>query len=201
MRITTGKYRGREILAPQGKTTRPVLTRVRQAIFNTIAPYLEDATVLDPFCGSGGFAIEALSRGARAAVCVDLSAEAVAAVRANLERLRVTEEVEVYRNDAQKAIAKLASLGRRFEVIVVAPPYFKGLEAPVLGAVDETSLLAPDGILFVQRDRKDRKADPPEGLARLRLESTRDYGNTLVDYYIPAETAADAGATSRAPAS
>lgn len=187
MRITGGKYRGREIAAPAGKGTRPVLTRVRQAIFNTLAPHLSDAAVLDPFCGTGGFAIEALSRGARTAVCVDLSAEAVATIRDNLRRLEVEEEVLVYRNDAFAAVRKLAALGRRFGVIAVAPPYWKGLEPKMLALVDEVDLLEEGGILFVQRDTKDRLAAERPPLVRLVHRKTREYGNTVIDYYVRKE--------------
>jgi len=183
VRVTGGKYRGREIAAPAGKGTRPVLSRVRQAIFNTLGPHLEDAHVLDPFCGTGGFAIEALSRGARAAVCVDVSAEAVATIRDNLRRLGVAEEVLVYRNDAFAAVRKLSERGRRFGVIAVAPPYWKGLEPKMLALIDEVDLLGPGGILFVQRDAKDRLAAETPPLTRLVRAKTREYGNTAIDYY------------------
>jgi 16S rRNA (guanine966-N2)-methyltransferase len=181
MRITAGKYKGREIVAPEGKGTRPVLSRVRQAIFNTIGPAVEGGRVLDLFAGSGGFLIEALSRGAASAVAVDLDAGAVKAIRANLARCKVAEPVEVYKNDAFDAVAKLAARGARFELIALAPPYWKGLQAKALAAVDAADLLAPEGLLFVQRDEKEEES--PEALTRLARTKVKDYGNTVVEWY------------------
>lgn len=185
MRITAGKYKNREIVAPEGKATRPVLSRVRQAIFNTIGGAVEGARVLDPFAGSGGFVIEALSRGARAAVAVDLDAAAVKAIRANVGRCRVEEPVEIYRNDAFDAIAKLAARAARFELIAIAPPYWKGLQARALEAVAAAGLLAPGGLLFVQRDVKEPAS--PERAGDLVRTKSKDYGNTIVEWYERAE--------------
>ena len=181
MRITSGKYKGREIHAPPGKATRPVLSRVRQAIFNTIGEAVEGARVLDLFAGSAGFVIEALSRGAREAVAIDLDAAAVKAIRANLAHCRVDEPVEVYKNDALDAIAKLGARGAKFELIAIAPPYWKGLQARALEAVEAQDLLAPGGLLFVQRDEKEDAT--PERVGRLARTKAKEYGNTVIDWY------------------
>lgn len=181
MRISAGKYKNREIVAPPGKATRPVLSRVRQAIFNTIGTAIEGNRVLDLFAGSGGFAIEALSRGAASAVTIDLDAAAVKAIRANLAHCKVEEPVEVYKNDAFAAIEKLAARGARFDLIAIAPPYWKGLQGRALAAVDRAELLAPGGLLFVQRDEKE--APSPERAGRLVRSKVKEYGNTIVEWY------------------
>jgi 16S rRNA (guanine966-N2)-methyltransferase len=182
MRIIAGKYKNREISAPPGRTTRPVLSRVRKAIFDTAAPVVEGGRILDLFAGSGGFVIEALSRGAEAAVAIDLDAGAVKAIRANLAHCGVREPVEIYKNDAFDAIGKLAARAAKFELISVAPPYWKGLQARALAALDAADLLAPGGLLFVQRDAKeDVNLEAP--LARLVLSKQKVYGNTIVDWY------------------
>ncbi len=197
MRIASGKYKGREIQAPPGKATRPVLSRVRQAIFNTAGAAVEGARVFDPFAGSGAFVIEALSRGAASAVAVDLDAAAVRAIRANLARCRVTEPVEIYRNDAFDAVAKLAARGARFELIAIAPPYWKGLQERALAAIDEADLLAPGGLLFVQRDEKEPPCPP--ALARLVRVKVKEYGNTVVEWYERREPGPAPGAPAGAP--
>jgi 16S rRNA (guanine(966)-N(2))-methyltransferase RsmD len=181
MRITSGKYKGREIHAPPGKTTRPALSRVRQAIFNTIGGAIEGARVLDLFAGSGGFVIEALSRGAASAVAIDLDRAAVRAIRENLARCRVVEPVEVYKNDAFDAIEKLAARGARFDVVAIAPPYWKGLQARALEAIERASLLARGGLLFVQRDEKEPAS--PEETGALVRGRVKEYGNTIVEWY------------------
>jgi 16S rRNA (guanine966-N2)-methyltransferase len=182
MRIIAGKYKNREIFSPSGKTTRPVLTRVRKAIFDTAGPVVDGARVLDLFAGSGGFVIEALSRGAISAVAVDLDGGAVKAIRANLAHCKVDERVDVYKNDAFDAIEKLRTKAARFELIAVAPPYWKGFQARALTAIDAGQLLAEGGLLFVQSDAKeDFSADMP--LLNLRFRKRKDYGNTVVDWY------------------
>ncbi len=183
MRITAGKWKGREIVAPRGYATRPVLSRVRQAIFNALDArgLVEGARVLDLFSGSGGFALEAISRGARSAVLVDLDAAAVRAVRENLARLGVEEEVLVYKNEALDAARKLGARGERFEVVAIAPPYWKGLQARALEAVDQEGLVAAGGVAFVQRDGKERVEAP--ALTRLALVETKTYGNTVIEYF------------------
>jgi 16S rRNA (guanine966-N2)-methyltransferase len=186
MRIIAGAYRNREIAAPEGRVTRPVLTRVRKSIFSTAAPAIEGARVLDLFAGSGGFVIEALSRGAARAVAVDLDASAVKTIRANLARCGVREPVDVYKNDAFDAIAKLAAKAARFELIVLAPPYWKHLQEKALLAVDDADLLAPGGLLFVQRDaHEEMPLERP--LARLARWKVKEYGNTVIEWFVRAE--------------
>jgi 16S rRNA (guanine966-N2)-methyltransferase len=182
MRIIAGKYKNREILAPAGKATRPVLSRVRKAIFDTAAPVVAGGRILDLFAGSGGFVIEALSRGAAGAVAIDLDGAAVKAIRGNLARVKVGEPVEVYKNDAFDAIGKLAQKRARFDLISVAPPYWKSLQGRALAALDAADLLAEDGLLFVQRDAKEDVAlERP--LARLARVKEKVYGNTIVEWY------------------
>src|SRR5437867_7680145 len=93
MRVVAGIHKGRRLAAPRGRSTRPTADRVRESVFNLLGP-LADARVLDLYAGSGALGIEALSRGAAAATFVDSDARAVAAVRANLERLEI-EDVRV----------------------------------------------------------------------------------------------------------
>lgn len=191
MRIIAGRYKNREIQAPKGKATRPVLTRVRKAIFSVADTVIEGARVLDLFAGSGGFVIEALSRGARSAVAVDLDAWAVKTIRANMAHCQVREPVKVFKNDAFDAIKKLGAKGEKFELVVVAPPYWKDLQAKALMAVDEQDLLAPGGLLFEQRDAKeDMVLERP--LARLALWKRKDYGNTVIEWFMRAENLAAA---------
>jgi 16S rRNA (guanine966-N2)-methyltransferase len=154
---------------------------VRQAIFNTIGAAADGARVLDPFAGSGGFVIEALSRGAASAVAIDLDAEAVRAIRANLKHCGVSEPVEVYRNDALDALEKLAERKLEFDIIAIAPPYWKELQAKALERVGALALLAPGGTLFSQRDVKEPEGPPRAG--NLVLARVKEYGNTIVEWY------------------
>jgi len=125
MRIIAGTHRGRRLQAPEGLTTRPMTDRVRENLFNLLGPgACEGARVLDLFCGSGALALEALSRGARAATLVDADAAAVAAARANAERLGVTDRVRIERRDVlQPGPWLVPAGGESYTLLFVDPPY------------------------------------------------------------------------------
>src|SRR5215212_7046670 len=104
MRIIAGSRKGHRIDAPRGRATRPTSDRVRENVFNLVAPWLEDATVLDLFAGSGAMGIEALSRGAERATFVESQQEACRVIDRNLEKLRLTG-AEVVCRDVARFIA------------------------------------------------------------------------------------------------
>src|SRR5438045_9729004 len=90
MRIIAGERKGHTIFAPKGSDTRPTSDRVRENVFNIVAPWVEGARVLDLYAGSGAMGLEALSRGAAAAVFVEADGEAVRTIERNLDKLRPT---------------------------------------------------------------------------------------------------------------
>lgn len=100
MRIIAGEFGGRRIGAPEGDKTRPMLDRVREAVFSRIEDRLEGARVLDLFAGSGSLGLEALSRGAAHVRFVERGAEALAALSRNVEELGVKDRVRIWRGDA-----------------------------------------------------------------------------------------------------
>src|SRR5439155_5999673 len=121
MRIVAGSRRGARIFAPRGRDIRPTGDRVREAAFNLIGP-VDGATVLDPFAGSGAMGMEALSRGAERAVFVESDRDAVRAIERNLDKLRL-RGATVLRTDAVRALASEAAAGRRYDLVLVDPPY------------------------------------------------------------------------------
>lgn len=182
MRITAGRFRGRTIEAPPGETTRPVLTRVRQAVFDQLKPWVEGGRVLDLFCGSGGFLFEALSRGAAHGFGIDLARPACQTVLRNAKSLRVeTSELTIEQGDSLAKIAGLAARELAFDVVFVAPPYWKGLQREALARLDRTPLLLPEGVIAMQRDAKEADTEPE--LERLERVRERTYGNTIFAFY------------------
>src|SRR5437870_10625370 len=95
MRIIAGTRRGHTIHAPRGLDTRPTSDRVRENVFNIVAPWVEGARVLDLYAGSGAMGLEALSRGAQTVVFVEADADAVRAIERNLDKLRLTSATVV----------------------------------------------------------------------------------------------------------
>src|SRR5438093_10354099 len=120
MRIVAGSRKGARIFAPRGLDTRPTGDRVREAAFNLIGP-VDDASVLDLFAGSGAMGLEALSRGAGRVVFVESDSAAVRAIEQNLDRLRL--RATVLHQDATRALQAEAQGGRRYDLVLVDPPY------------------------------------------------------------------------------
>lgn len=121
MRIVAGSRKGHRIAAPKGVDTRPTADRVREAAFSLIGP-VEDMAVLDLFAGSGAMGIEALSRGAARAVFVESEPAAAKAIQRNLEKLRLTGAA-IVRAEALTALAAEAASDRRYDLVLVDPPY------------------------------------------------------------------------------
>lgn len=184
MRVIGGTLRGRKLSAPRGYGTRPTADRVRESLFNVLAPTVADAAVLDLFAGSGALGIEALSRGARFAVFVESDAGACAVLRQNVERLGLQQQAHVRQARVEAAIGRLAASGQQFDLILMDPPYGSRLTRPVLAQLADEQLAAPDAVVAVEHDRRD---DVPESagsgaqaLVRFRV---LQYGDTAVSLY------------------
>ena len=123
MRIIAGTARGRSILSPAGKKTRPTLDRVRENLFNILQMRVRNSRVLDLFAGTGALSFEALSRGADHAVLVDIDRNAFQVERRNAEILGFTHRTEILMCDWRKAVRYLKSKGSKFDLIFLDPPY------------------------------------------------------------------------------
>jgi 16S rRNA (guanine966-N2)-methyltransferase len=175
MRIIAGERKGHTIIAPKGLETRPTSDRVRENVFNIVAPWIEGARVLDLYAGSGAMGLEALSRGAATAVFAEADADAVRAIERNLDKLRLTGAT-VLRLDAGTALAQEVTAGRKYDLVLADPPY---------AMTDYTALsrylprvLADDGLLVLESAAKTEPDIP--GLA---VRTTRKYGSTRVTVF------------------
>jgi len=146
MRIIAGRHRGRKLKAPRGLSTRPVLARVREALFNVLGD-VTGAQVLDLFAGTGALGIEALSRGAGSLVSVDIGHRQCSIIRENLVELG--EHAEVICTDVPKALKHLGAEGRKFDLIFADPPYEKGLARRTVELVFSLKLLSATGVMGV----------------------------------------------------
>lgn len=168
MRIIAGSRKGAKIFAPKGTATRPTGDRVREAAFNLIGP-VEDAAVLDLYAGSGAMGLEALSRGARSAVFVEAESEACRAIERNLEQLRLTGATVLCTN-VLRALAADAAAGRRYDLVLVDPPYrmFSSLQTALAAYLP--AVLAEHGLLVVETSAKEEPELP------LAARTSRRYG-------------------------
>jgi 16S rRNA (guanine966-N2)-methyltransferase len=168
VRVIAGSRKGHRIAAPKGVDTRPTADRVREAAFNLIGP-VEDMAVLDLFAGSGAMGIEALSRGAARAVFVESDRAASKAIERNLEKLRLTGAA-IVRMDATTALAAEAASGRRYDLVLVDPPYqmFSSVQSGLARYLP--ALLEPGALVVVET----AAADEPE--LPLPKRTSRRYG-------------------------
>lgn len=151
VRIIAGRWRGRRLPVADVPGLRPTPDRVRETLFNWLAPLVEGSRCLDLFAGSGALGMEAASRGAAAVCLVERDARALAVLRSNVELLDAADSVEVIAADAIDLLRR--SPPAPFDVVFLDPPYDAGLMAPALAALLAGGWLAPSGWLYLEWPR------------------------------------------------
>ncbi len=165
MRVISGEFGGRRLVAPEGETTRPTTDKVRQAVFNSLSSMgvVEGAVVADLYAGSGALGIEAISRGAERCIFVERDRAALHALRDNIATLDISDRCTVHATDVMAWVPAM----RNVDIAFIDPPYaFDGWSA-LLALVDVGLVVA----------ESDDPIDPPEGWTQLR---SRRYGRTWV---------------------
>lgn len=180
MRVIGGRAKGRKLKQVPGDTTRPIMDRVKENLFNILGPGVIGTRWLDLFAGTGAVGIEAISRGAVEVVFTDVSWQAIRTIKQNVSDTGFTAESEIIKIDAFRYLRQPPP--RPFDVIYVAPPQYKGLWSQALREIDArpAALLRPEGIVIVQIDPRE---DEPVSLERLFRYDRRQYGNTQLDFY------------------
>jgi 16S rRNA (guanine966-N2)-methyltransferase len=167
MRIISGQWRGRALVAPPGEATRPTADRVREALFSMLTSRLgsfEGLRVLDGFAGTGALGLEALSRGAAHATFVERDATALAALKRNIAALKASADV------LSTPIESLGPARGACDLILLDPPYGEGLGTTALTRLAAQGWIAPHALISVETGRKDVLESPYEILA------VRDHG-------------------------
>jgi 16S rRNA (guanine966-N2)-methyltransferase len=181
MRVIAGKAKGRRLKMVPGGIARPVMDRVKEALFNILSPVVPGSAWLDLFAGTGSIGIEALSRGAARVVFVENARLAIRTIHDNLALTDLAERASVVRADVFAYLARPVSPAKRFDVVYVAPPQYEGLWKKTLDLLDENpDWLNPDGIVVVQIDPNEREA---VALQTLEAYDERTYGSTLLWFF------------------
>lgn len=185
MRVISGSARGSRLKKVPGDTTRPIMDRVKESLFNILGNELFEARWLDLFAGTGQVGIEALSRGASEVVFVDKVRPAIKTIQDNLAHTRLQESAEVVQADAFDYLQRGGYA--LFDLIYVAPPQYIRLWVDVMRVLDERPLtfIQPDGQVVVQIDPKEYEELT---LKNLSLYKERTYGNTQLLFYEICET-------------
>lgn len=178
MRVIAGKARGTKLAAPDGLETRPTADRIKESLFNMITSDLYDCRFLDLFSGSGGIGIEALSRGAKEAVFVDLSKEALKCIKENIEKTKFRDKSAVLKTSVEAAFNQFKQHHRKFDIIFMDPPYNKDIIDDTIKLIEKYELLASNGVIIVERDSA-YKMVAYEGFA---IWKEKNYGKTTISF-------------------
>ncbi|HUQ32462.1 MAG TPA: 16S rRNA (guanine(966)-N(2))-methyltransferase RsmD [Pyrinomonadaceae bacterium] len=181
MRIISGLYRGRVLKSPPGMQIRPTSDRLRETLFNVLAPRIEGARFLDLCAGSGAIGIEALSRGATHVTFVDRSRKMCGLIESNLDLCKVPEEeTEVVMAEASEYLRRAAARAEsRWDIAFFDPPYAIDY-LPVLAAFSSGALLEPQGVLVVEHHHKNELKDAIGGIRRWRILKQ---GDSALSFY------------------
>lgn len=186
MRVIAGTYRSRILDAPKGMETRPTGDRLRERLFNILAPRVPGARVADLFAGSGAIGIEAISRGAAAVVFVEKASAALQAIRANLASLGIREGFSIA---ATTVVTALRQAEAPFDLVFLDPPYEQAADyGETLRMLGEHAarLLASDAIVSVEhRSSRGGKAVPPvaDAYGELRRYRVVEQGEAALSFY------------------
>ena len=194
MRIIAGTYRSRRLEAPPGLNTRPTSDRLRETLFNVLAPRIGGAAFLDLYAGSGAVGVEALSRGAARVTFVERSPAALRVLRRNLDQLRIAGGFAVRAETVAaflRSAAKTGSKPELHEVVFLDPPYDAAQEyATTLDLLGRAahSILNPGALVIAEHRRKQALEEQYGSLHRTRL---LEQGDAALSFYEAAPTAQD----------
>jgi 16S rRNA (guanine966-N2)-methyltransferase len=190
MHIIAGTKKHHKIATPKGKQTRPTSERLREALFNICQAYIDNARFLDLFAGSGAMGLEALSRGAGFCSFIDISRESLRCIQENIIKLEFENHTKVFSGDVFTQLKRLAKHGEQFDIIYADPPYGLPVQSKgeslcysdlVLKIIDETNLLTPSGMFFIEEEQAYKPKI--EGLQNLQLVSSRKSGRSALHQF------------------
>jgi 16S rRNA (guanine966-N2)-methyltransferase len=183
MRVIAGEFRSRPLLAPKGLDTRPTSDRLRETLFNVLAPRIADSVFLDLYAGSGAVGIEALSRGAAHVIFVEHAPPALRAIRSNLASLGIRGNYTIESHRASAALHHLTSAEPKADIVFLDPPYNNAEEYDstlnLLGG-ECLPLLAPNAVVIAEHLRK---LDPPAASGALHRYRTLKQGDSILSFY------------------
>jgi 16S rRNA (guanine966-N2)-methyltransferase len=190
MRVVAGSARGKKLLVVPGHGTRPILDRVKTALFDILRPRIPGMNMLDLFAGSGSVGIEALSQGAAHSTFIDATHKAIATIKRNLASTGFSDRAEVRHADA---FGYLRGTKRSFDLIYIAPPQYKSLWVEAMQLIAErpgvlnrrsaeSDEVEPSGLAIVQIDPREYQSLE---LTEIRETKQRRYGNSLLVFFEP----------------
>ncbi len=185
MRVIAGTYRSRPLTAPRGMATRPTTDRLRETLFNVLAPQIEGARFADLYAGTGAVGIEALSRGAAHVTFVENGAPALAALRANLAALKIRSGFQLEERGVAAVLRNLARRDPQFTLVYLDPPWEDATaytQSLNLLAGSAAALLAPEAIVIAEHARRG-SATLPDTYGSLDRYRLLEQGDAALSFY------------------
>lgn len=180
MRVVAGEYRGRRLKALDGENTRPTTDKVKESIFNMIGPYFDEESVLDLYSGSGGLAIEAVSRGAGHAFCIEKNFSALKVIKENIAVTKEPEKFTIKKMDADKALEAFSEEGKTFDIVLLDPPYAQQKIEKQLEMMEKNHMLTDRSVIVCETDKM---VNLPEEIGFLYKAKETVYGITQITIY------------------
>jgi 16S rRNA (guanine966-N2)-methyltransferase len=174
MRVVGGDFRGRTLRAVPGRSTRPTADRVRQSLFDLLGQRCDGLRILDLYAGTGALSLEALSRGAAHATLVEQDAKAVQVIERNASELGCADRCTLVRGEVARSLPRIEG---PFDLVFSDPPYALRAAQDTLDALARLGLVAPQGRVVLERDRREPAPVAPEGF---ELDQEKRYGDTAV---------------------
>jgi 16S rRNA (guanine(966)-N(2))-methyltransferase RsmD len=170
MRVIAGKFRSQSLIAPKGSDTRPTSDRLRETLFNVIAPQIHGSVFADLFAGTGAVGIEAISRGARRVYFAENAKVPLETLRHNLDRLQIREEAQIERGGTIFLLQRLLKEDVRLNLVFLDPPYNDRLGyETALQFLGQHPILHVNAIVIVEHSRRFRLPESHGNLQPYRL--------------------------------
>ena len=185
MRIISGKFKGKKLLLPKNKKTRPLKDLVKVSIFNLldhsniVGKKLENSSVLDLFSGSGSFGLECLSRGSKSVYFFENYSEVVKILEKNLSSFANKDNFKVFKYNCFEFFNSKKKIDKKFDVVFLDPPYKEERINQLIEQILEKNILNNKSIIIIHRHKKDKI----EITKKVKILDTRNYGNSKV-YFV-----------------
>ena len=179
LKIETGVMRGQTYETVNDKRTRYTPGKLKQTLMNIFD--FQDVRLLEVFGGSGGFSFEAISNGALSSTIIEVNSKTVSSIIKNLEKLKLSNKVQVIKNDFRKALPKLKNSEKTFDIIFADPPFNLGFCEDFLNTIEKNNeILVSGGYIILERSKRERYSFESTNFI---LDESRNYGEITVDIF------------------